>query len=425
MNKNCIITATFIIGIILLIWCITKQSPTKETYISFRDEHDDVREEDDRLLREDDLWNASVRDNIYDPQNIMSIPGPQTITHGDDYLDKAMDSYLMQPDASDYMGRFLYDKDHIYRGKVMEYPSTQIGGYYLSPTYEMPVEDQHELLTQGINYYNVDHLSPIKSQLQLESYDNIGGDITLSDKEYMEDYGRAHVGLARDDGHHAYMHINVAGQGADAHLAEASSGYSHQGDDFYDEEDYNNGGPGGTGPRELRNMPIHPSGMSAINMMGGQIEKDFLREAEANWYNVTNMGYNLDMDEGAYGRPLSSEMNTYDPKQVDRLRYERLGNLDVSNAVYNHDFTYEYGSESFLNGQDTQNYPTNYDPAFFAERYPDPPLFPGEKEMLYESLIEDVPLFPPDRDRNLIPWENKLWKMKILPDHTPLVGADG
>ncbi len=420
-----IIFATFILGTLLLFWCITSES-----YQSFRDEHDDIREDPVNLLREDDLWDASAQDNIYDPDNLFNMPDPQTILHSQSFLNtEAERTHLMQPEATDYMGQYNYNKNNIYQGSLMEYPTHKTGGWYMSPSYEMPVEDKHDLLRKGMNFYNFDFVDPLLRQIEAgkglsefkENYDNIGGDLTpLNRKEGMSTFGRAHIGAVRQDSDHAYMHLDVVGKGVNSHLDEISSGYSHQGDDFYDEEDYNDGGPGGgLEPRELRDMPRHPSGMSMIATAIG-VEDNFLQEAERNWPNIGNMGSNLDIQNGAYGIPLSNEMNIFDPKQIDRLRYEKLGIRDVSPALLNHDLTYEYNGEGFMSARDTPNYTTNYDRKFFTDAI-DPPIFPGEENLKYKSFITDVSFSPPPRGENLIPLEENLWKTSMrIPDHSPL-----
>lgn len=447
--------AIFIVLIIVLIWYVSFEMGNKiESYQSFRDEHDDIREDPADLLREDDLWAASARDNIYDPDNLLNISDPQTMLHSQTFLDsERYRTHLMQSGGSDYMGQFAYDKNNLYRGSVMDYPSYKAGGYYLSPSYQMPPEDKFEAVRKGMNYYNFDHVDPLLRQIEAgtidepqninnvpksdgdivneredinerEAYDNIGGDITRmsGNKEYLSNYNPSHVGIGRQDGEHAYMHLDIMGQGVNSYIGETADGYSYRDlDQFYDEEDYDNSGPGGTGPRELQNMPKHSAGMSAINMKG-EVESDFIKDAEQNWYNVTNMGYNLDLENGAYGMPISKELNIYDPKQVDRLQYEQLGARDEGNALLNYDFTYNNGSENFMSGRDMPNHPTKYGPTSL-ERYPKPPVFPGETDLKYKSFITDISLATSeDRDKIPLPYEGDLWRRNIqrIPDHEEL-----
>ncbi len=449
-----ILYSIFTVLMISLLWCLSRSDKNDESYQSFRDEHDDPRETPHTLLREDDLWDTSARDNIRDPENLINIPDPQTILHSDTWLNNEMQrTHLMQHTGTDYMGRYSHDKHNIYKGTFHNYPNYKAGGYYLSPGYEMPNEDKYESIRTGMDYHNFDHVDPLLRQIEAglggdelitkESYDNIGGgsqtnfqfgnqkfqtDMRDSTKnnpggiEYMSDYGRAHIGLAKQDGKHAYMHLSQVGDPARIH--ELPTGYTYQPPEvFYDEEDYDNSGPGGTGPLELRDNPNHAGGMSAINMKGDSVENTFIRDAETNWYNMTNVDSSLDMENGSYGIPLPDTMNRYDPKEIDRVRHEKLAVRDVSPAQLNHDETYEYGNENFLAGKNLHN--MNFSHGLDPQQPLGGQKYHSEKNLQQVSYITDVPPVP--IDRRLVPYEGDMWRQSMrIPrettNHELLVG---
>ena len=442
-----------VILMIVFIWCVSSQ----EGYQTSRDEHEDLREDPANLLREDTLWEQSADDNIFDPDGLYNIYDSQNVTHTKQYLDDQQKrTHLMQQPASDYMGQFAYNKHNIYNGEHMEYPSYKSGGYYLSPSYEMPPEDKFDAVRRGMNYYNFDHVDPLLRQIESglsdkENFDNIGGDITpdrsvvhvtpdrtimprglsavMHDgKEHLSSYTRAHVGTARVNGDHAYMHINDD-------FKEDGDGYSYQDyDTFYDEKNYNNSsdrintysssiitsGPRSNPPEEVRNEdlltnePVRAGGMSQINMLSG-VEEEILNDTNRNWYNVTNVGYNLDLQNGAYGIPLSNEMNDSDIKDSqDKYKYDRMGKHDVSPASLNWDDTYTTGSENFMGSRNpSRGYRTEL-------------VLPGaladSRSLEKKSFIEDISIAQTqDLDIMNVPFEGHLWhdKMRLdsVPDH--------
>lgn len=308
----------------------------------------------------------------------------------------------------------------------MEYPSYKTGGYYLSPTYEMPPEDKFEAIRNGMNYYNFDHVDPLLKQIEEntgneeEYYDN-NSVLHKTYKEPMSNYTRAHVGTTHTDGDHSYMHL-------DNDIQEDTDGYSyHDLSTFYDEKNYNNGyitsGPPGKGSLEisnediLTNGPVRAGGMSQINMHN-DIKEELLEDTNRNWYNIINKGYNLDLQNGAYGLPLSgtNEINNYDHNTLNSAKYERTGKHDVSPALLNWDFTYNTGSENFMASQ-TSGGTIDYG---YRKHY-----FPGalsDSSLSKKSFISDIDIAKSkDTDIMQIPFEKNLWydKMKLntISDH--------
>jgi len=341
---QCVLFGISVVLMIILIYCIFIN---EDGFLPVgRDEQEDLREDPYNLLREDTLWNSSAEDHIKDPYQLTILqdsPGQDKgITNiSSEFIaeETPKTNLLSNKPPIDYMGHYEYNLDNLYTGKIFQYPTPKVGGAYLSQSYKLSPEDEESMVRHGLNYYNYDFISPDGGVYQ-DVAAQISNETHTTGNSLTENFASGeNIGLTTTDGIKNYMSIKIDGNNLKSTSAKIP----------YDDAEYENGGP----PREHDELvssefnrpesssdphtfyrygldyypessgqPYTYNSLSKLERIAAYASPE--NNLEQNFYNVTNVGSNLDINNGAY----EQEINISEFDNVDSYEFTKTGPMD-------------------------------------------------------------------------------------------------